>query len=288
MASAQTLETRLVSGTGVIRIPTDKQNLRVYNLVAQLQRPPRSPYMNYKSNPPESYYGRVTALNAGAVHHTFDINFNSQMWQYIPDISGQSLITLKCAEKSNLETFDKLAVALQAAVFVTSNLTGEHTPLGLGFDEFRVVCYAESAIRFTLIGTPYDVCGTSMIAPVPSAEIPVAPVPVAAGTPLDISLPYDDGDVSKKHPLDDLFQPPSTTPKQFSIFSRGLNDNCTPSSITYTNTITAVTVSFETRVVPSGQQFAGCNYDFVIIDGIPKYPDLSYGSAPGTGIITVV
>ncbi len=73
----------------------------------------------------------------------------------------------------------------------------------------------------------------------------------------------------------------------FKITTKGLNSAC-GSSGTYTTTINNVTsLRWDNRTVSSGN-YNGCKYDFLVVDNVSRFPDLSGGSAPGTGVITEI
>lgn len=74
----------------------------------------------------------------------------------------------------------------------------------------------------------------------------------------------------------------------FLIQTQGLNSSCGGSG-NYSQTLSNVSsVEFETQTVPAGQPFAGCSYDYLVVDGVSRYPSFDGGSATGLGTITEV
>jgi len=74
----------------------------------------------------------------------------------------------------------------------------------------------------------------------------------------------------------------------FKTTTRGLGPNCEPRGNfgdTYNN---VDSVSFQSGTIPQGNNYGGCSYDFLVIDGVSRYPDLGGGSASGTGTITEI
>lgn len=210
MAAVETIETRLVSGTGVLRIPTDKRDRRTYTLFAQVIRPPRSPYLSLKSNPPESFYGKIACVKGDTVYKIFPQEFENQAWEFIPDIAGQALIAIKCAYDGILITFENLGFALQTPPITYVNTIKEYKNLQLPFDEFRIVCYADSAIQLTLKAIEFESCSTSKEPPQEPPPPPPSPEQVPFNTPLNISPPYDDDPITKKAQIDEDYVPPPT------------------------------------------------------------------------------
>jgi regulator of replication initiation timing len=75
--------------------------------------------------------------------------------------------------------------------------------------------------------------------------------------------------------------------KCFRTNTKGLGGGCSPLG-DYSEVINFVdSVSFETKVI-NGGSFNGCTYNFLVVNGISRYPDLSGGSAGGTGTITEI
>ena len=226
MASEETIETRLISGTGLLRIPNDKQDRRLYTLFAQVIRPPRSPYLNMKSNPPEGFYAKITCINNSFVYKIFSHDFETQAWEFIPDISGQTLIAIKCAYDGLLTTFQNLGYALQTPPITATNTISTYKNLKLPFTEFRIKCYANTAIQFTLKAIPFDSCESSKQPPQDTPSSPAITAQVPFDTPLDISPPYTNDSITDKADIDDQFVPPP------------LGENCQVGTLRFTYTYT--------------------------------------------------
>jgi hypothetical protein len=225
-----TAEERKISGKGVLRVPPgneDKQ-IRAYILFASVVRPPRNKYANYNWNPPRSRYANMSFFRNSYLMHTLAMEYEYQAWDGINDISGQTLIAVKCMYDGVLQTFVNLANAMSATpggvgLFVTQveNTIKEYKNLRLAWDEIRVQCYADTAINLRLDVLPYDVCDANYMQDEPPPPSPIPPPPVPPGTPiLDISEPYepseqpetgDDGDTAP-FPGDSPILPPEYPP----------------------------------------------------------------------------
>ncbi|MEH2278124.1 MAG: hypothetical protein V7K40_25905 [Nostoc sp.] len=74
----------------------------------------------------------------------------------------------------------------------------------------------------------------------------------------------------------------------FFVTVKGLGSDCGPSG-DYSQTIRNVTsVNFQRGTVPQGYPFAGCPYDYLVVDGVSAYPDFAGGSAAGYGTISEI
>lgn len=216
MASEQTLEERTISGTGLVRIPDEDIVYRVYTLFVEVLRPPKTPFLNLKSNPPEGFFGRVTCVKDDVVYQVFDIKFPEQAWEFNPDITMQTLTSVKCQYKGVLQTFVNLGNALNLLPFSVTDTIKDFKPLTLPFTEFRIVCYATTALKVTLKALTLDVCdgddAKPQKPPTPPPKTPKPPnepYPVPPDTPINIDPPYDDNDnITDPAPIDDDFEEP--------------------------------------------------------------------------------
>ena len=65
----------------------------------------------------------------------------------------------------------------------------------------------------------------------------------------------------------------------------GLKGDCKPSGRVVTHTHRGQKPKFETRTAPSGGNFAGCSFAYVILDGVSNYPDFEGGGHPATTFV---
>lgn len=200
MASAELLETRVVSGKGLFKLDvlTDKK-YRQYFMYVDVIRKPRNEYLNLKYNPPQSFYANVLFRRAGYVLQTRQIQYPAEQWTFIPDFPAQTLYAVKCAYEGILQSFVNQNIALGLTVTSVINTIKDYTTLPLDFDEFSVVCYSSAVIRFRLYGIEYDICDPLQDQQQPPGEPPLPePGSIPPDSPAVVSPPYtgadDDGD----------------------------------------------------------------------------------------------
>jgi len=207
------LEERIISGRGVLKVPVsnDTKKAKILTLFADVIRTPKSPYVNYKYNPPKSVYAQLAFMRGDYVQSMQTLEFTRQLWEFQPEGYLQSVYAIACTEAA-------LRVMIAAlGVPGTSSGVSEWRHNQLWFDSIKIVCHAETAVRLVLKATPYDVCvdlvGTPP-SPPPPPPPPVEPLPPT--TPLGednfpVSPPYDppsDGDDTQPLPGDEYPDPP--------------------------------------------------------------------------------
>lgn len=195
MAEIELIQDRLISGKGVLRVPTDVVKNRFYVLYTDLVRPPNNKYVNLNYNPPRSQYAWLTFFRNGYLLDEKSIAFPKQVFDGVNDICGQTLLALKCSYAGTLQTFVNLGLALGLPPISVINTIADYQNLRLAWDEIRIVCYADTAIQCRLYRLKYDVCDADLDDdfPPPPPDPPVPPVPPT--TPLDNISPAYDQDV---------------------------------------------------------------------------------------------
>lgn len=198
MADWETVQERAISGKGVLKVPSDGVRGRAFVLFCTVVRKPTNSYLNLNWNPPKSRYATLSFLRQGYLLDTAPVEFDKQVWDGVNDISGQSLIAIKCAYQGILQTFVNLSVAIAAtpggagmAVLNTEDYIKDYESLLLAWDEIRVQCYADTLISLRLDALEYDTCNperNKTKAPPPPPEIP----PIEPGTPVEVDSPYDE------------------------------------------------------------------------------------------------
>lgn len=212
MAEPVLLDQRIISGKGIIRIPTAARKSRYYRLFLDVIREPKNKYANFQWNPPQSLYARFTYLRDEYVQAYDEMKFDREERRQINDVAGQTLIAVKCAYDGTLTSFANIATGLGLTVTSVTDLIQDFQNLQLSWDEIRFSCYADTAIQVRLYGTNYDTCDPEK----DDQDDPPPPPPprdkVPPGTPIDdISRPYDeesnDGGNTDPFPDDSLEEP---------------------------------------------------------------------------------
>jgi len=227
MGSFTTVITRKISGTGLIRITDEYARARQVTINADILRPPTTKYENYSSNPPTSFYAKISLMRGERVIEVLEHKYESQKWDFVPDPCGQTLIATQCSYEGVLTSFTNLGVNLGLIPIEFTDTIKDFRNLGLQWDAIRVKCYADTALQISLTGIKYDTCKDTQPEVQPLGEPIEPPNKVSSGTPINIDPPYDDDDnVSEKNPLDNGYIPiPCTT----IIRGAGLNANgCVP------------------------------------------------------------
>lgn len=196
-----TLEERIISGKGVLKLSaTAADESKVINIFADVVRLPSNPYLNFAYNPPRARYATLQLLRGGYVVDTLVMEYENQVWERYPDQGGQSLYAIACAYQGILDSFANLGTALGLTLTEKENDIKGWEHIKLWFDEIKVVCYSDTAIRVVVEDIAYDFCldlDTPDGAPPPTPPAPPPEVPVGvpmtdATTP--VSPPYEEPD----------------------------------------------------------------------------------------------
>lgn len=212
MAEILAIATRRISGTGQIELTLDQLKYRRYVLFADIIRKPQTVYLNRKYEPPQTFYGYISLMNQGYTLQTLSIQYDSQIWIFDADITGQNLVAIKCAYLGILQTFVNLGAALSLVPISVENTIQDYDFLPLKWDNIIIKCYGDSAIQFVLQALPYDICLGDYENPGPTPTAPTKPGIVPPGTPTNISPPYPGDTITNPSPLDGTFIP-STDPR---------------------------------------------------------------------------
>lgn len=217
MAELEAIEDRLISGTGVLRVPSEEKKLRYALLTLDVIRPPSNEYLNFNYAPPRSRYAFLTYMRKGYVIGSGYMEFERQAYDTIADISGQNLIAIKCAYEGILTTLFNLGNALGLPSISYTDLIADYDSLNLQWDEVRIRCYADTAIQARLYKLNYDACNPDkddQFAPPPlPPPLPKLPPKTPIG---NIDAPYDDDpdnpdETTSPNPID------STVPPVFAV-----------------------------------------------------------------------
>lgn len=200
MAEWAKIESRNISGTGVLRLPSDVAKRRAAILYCSVYRKPRNSYLNRNYNPDRAVYGFATFSRLGYVQKDELIQYEKQSFSSVGDITSQNLIAIKCAYDGILQSFVNLVNGLSGTpggigIFVAGveDKIKDYEYLDLDWTEVVVKCYGDTAINLQLWALPHDSCDPDKDKPKPPPPPDPPPPSVPPGTPLtNISPPYDD------------------------------------------------------------------------------------------------
>lgn len=202
-----TLEERLISGTGVLRVPPTEAAMRYVSLLLDVIREPSFADYSKRYNPNRQRYATCVFLRKGYVVDEQPLDYAKRRFDYVIDPTGQLLVALKCANKQ-----------IQGKLGGASSNIASFSNLNLLWDEVRIVCHLDTAVQARLRMDILDDCGddySEKSPPPPPAPLPKVPKGTSIG---DISPPYeDDDDVTSKDPLDSYVPPPPVDPPRTCI-----------------------------------------------------------------------
>lgn len=192
MADFDLFQERTISGKGVLRVPSELTKRRAVVLYSDVIRLPKSPYFNFNYEPRRTKLGFLTFLRNGYVVAQDTIDYEKQSWDAVPDITAQNLIAIKCLYKGVLQTFTNLATAQGLGVISVIDLIKDYEYLDLMWDEVRVNCYADTALKLRLYALANDKCQDDADKPKKPPKPPAPPPQVPPGTPVEVDEPYED------------------------------------------------------------------------------------------------
>lgn len=227
------IEERLISGSGLLRMPSVESAVRYFSVLVDVVREPSETNRSFRYSPYRQRFATMVGLRDGYVLFEQAIDYTRRRFDYLVSQAGQNLIALKCSHKQNLTKFEELGAAPE-----DSNIA-EFADLSFMWDELRFVCYADTAIQVRLFQDVYDECGDTYVQkepPVPPEPLP--PVPPGTDIP-DISPPYPvDDTVTDPFPGDTF--PPDPPPEGTPVWNvitteRTLRIVSPDSPVTYSN-----------------------------------------------------
>lgn len=208
MADIELIQERLISGTGLLRVPAEAENIRYLRLNIDVIREVAQPFNSNKWSPSRSRYCTLVFMRNEYVIQEEAVDYPRRQYEWVSDSPGQALNAVKCAYKGTLQTFVNLGIALNLVPISVTNLIEEYSNLPLLWDEVRVVCEGTTAVQVRLYSLEYDdECLTQNEQELPPPEPPEPPVLPDVPIP-DISLPYDDDDITSPAPIDDIPEEP--------------------------------------------------------------------------------
>lgn len=207
MVSPFLIETRRISGTGIIILSPNNTKLRRYTLFADIIRKPFTPYLNRRYEPPQTFYGYLSLVKDGYLTQTLSLQYDSQKWTFDADISGQNLVAIKCEYLGILQSFANLGTALGLTVTSVQNTIANYQYLPLPWDRIICKCVGDCAIQLSLFGLEYEACVEQYRDPSPNPIPPLKPASVRPRTPTNISPPYAGDTTTQKAPIDETYTP---------------------------------------------------------------------------------
>jgi len=209
-----TVTTRLISGTGILRLPTPIGAIRYYSVLVDVVRPPAYTDVSKRYSPDRQRYATAVFLRGGYVIDEKPIDYTRRRFDFVLNEPGQVLLALKC---SHAQVMSKLAALTTPS---DSNIA-EFANLIMVWDEIRFVCHLDTAIQVVLKQDLYSDCGQDYFSIEPPPP-PSPPEPIPPGTPIgDISPPYEDDEITQPYPGDDnpVIDPPGGCWKTFTTYT---------------------------------------------------------------------
>lgn len=212
-----TLETRVISGRGILRLDSDNDDYKkakIFTLYVDVIRRPLNEYINLAYNEPQSRYATIRLYRGVYCVQTIRIETLSEAFDFYSEPAAQTLYAVQCAYAGTLQTFFNLGNALLLPSISVTNHIANWRAVDLMWDEAKVVCYADTGIRLSVRTTPFDLCPDQEDKdkdppPPPPENNPALP----PGTPLDdssipVSPAYDgDTDDGNTVPYPDDYPP---------------------------------------------------------------------------------
>lgn len=216
------IDERIISGTGLLRLPPSESAVRYYSVLVDVIRLPRTRFPSFKYSPPRQRYATMVIVRNGYVVGEEPIDYLNRRFDFLTNEPGQVLLALKC---SHGQVLQQLSGGGTPAVSVIDSFSN----LNMIWSELRFVCQEFTALKVSLYQEVYDQCSDTYREKSPPPP-PPPPAPDSNNTPIaDISPPYeDDDDVTSKDPQDEYFTP---EPPEFPQGS-----NCVPYLVTVTAT----------------------------------------------------
>lgn len=198
-----------MSGTGVLRFPSDNTKLRYVSILADVIREPLARSPSFRYSPSRERFATMVMLRKGYVIAEAPIDYKRRRFDFVLDQSGQTLIAVKCAYEGILTTFFNLGNALALPSISVTNLIQDFTNLNMAWDECQFVMEGSTLLQVRLFGDEYERCNDASVdeKKPPPPPNPLPPVSPGVGVG-DISPPYDDDDtVTNPNPIDSVPAP---------------------------------------------------------------------------------
>jgi hypothetical protein len=280
------LETRNISGRGLLRLSAsdnDYKKAKIFTLYIDVIRRPTNEYLNVVYNEPESRYAIIRLYRGGYCIRTIKLATLHEAFDFYLDPAAQALYAVECAYDGILQSFANLGTALGLTVTSVVDYIKDWNHTDLMWDEAKVVCYNDTAIRMTVRTNAYDLCPEQEDKqgdpppPPPPTKPSVPPGTPLAGTDNAVDPPYegeDDGGDTIPYP-DDVTPPPPEFPQGIQCTAYAISIYWTIQGFRQTRTV----------VVYGKVEFVGLDpsnlNDFISVDyGDPRAPGAQCLSSP--------
>jgi len=218
------IESRIISGKGVLLFAADREKYRSVALYAEVIRRPTNEYLNFAYSIPRSRYATIQFIKNGAIALTKPLEYTQEVYDFGSSVEGQLIMGLQCIYAGMLQSYINLGLALGATPVSVTNCIEDWEPLDTFYDAVFVSCYSNTAVKLTLVGDEVEECCDFPPPAKRPQEQPDLPPPVIPpGTPLTeteypYSPPYDnstDGGLSIPFPGD--FEPDVPEPGLYRV-----------------------------------------------------------------------
>lgn len=203
------VEDRLISGTGLLRIPSDLERVYYFSVLVDVIRPPSKIFLSNRYSPVRQRYATVTFLKDGYVLEENAIDYSRRRFDLVLDLTAQVLLAVKCAYEGVLISFVSQNLALGLEITRYTDLVKPMESLNLIADSLQFQCEFDTALQVRLFYRQMITCDEESVKQ-PKPPPPPAPLPpLSPGTPIgNISPPYNDGDdVTNPSPIDETTPP---------------------------------------------------------------------------------
>ncbi len=181
---------RIISGKGSLTIPERfSEAVRIF-LYVDVIRENASVYRSYRTNPSESFFGRITANIGNYVLQTYSIDFDRQVFEVFNGANANIIRAIKCLEKA-VRNYEVLGSPGETIPFLDQ--LSEFEPERWDVDNFKFVCFGGTALRLELKGYAPSLCGVDDDEPTP-------PPPPPQDEPFDKTPPDEPIEVSPPEP----------------------------------------------------------------------------------------
>lgn len=196
MAVFEEIETRTISGSGVLRLPRQPQRYRYFRVYFSVVRPPFYDYQNFEWFPEKGFYARISAMSSRFVISEFEMQRYNEVKDYRCEEEADYLVNpLICA----ISTLNQNILAIAQVLGVPP--TGVPQPINwdrvsIQPDRLQIECRDDTALSVRLFGVRFvNDCGNNDDESVvdPPVSEPPPPPPFPPGLPIEeISPPYPD------------------------------------------------------------------------------------------------
>jgi hypothetical protein len=137
---------RTIQWFGILKPPTNIQNLRWWRLTADIRKEPLQVYQNARFPVNQTFYGYVQSISAGRVTQTWSLQYPNQILETKINLGLYLHRSVSCAIDTTNESINRLAVLLGLIAFDPNNPIEMWSVPSIQIEEFRVRLLVEPAI----------------------------------------------------------------------------------------------------------------------------------------------